>query len=130
MSDGLHPAQRIHEALVLSLFERLDQNLTILRCGVLIDFKTDTICGTELRPGTHSCGFDGFILHAVSREERKRSHREKADEKRPTGNEPVNLRRGKSNSMHFPSLGPKVNYRSRAYRNARKCGVSGNCEDY
>jgi len=47
-------------------------------------------------------GFDSFILDAVSGEEWKRFHREKADEKRRTRNAPENLRRANLIRCVFP----------------------------
>jgi len=80
MADGFHFGKGVDEAIVLALFEGLDEDLAILRSGEVINFNTDANDLAELRAGAHGAGFDGFVLHAIAREKGKGADGKKSNE--------------------------------------------------
>src|SRR4029077_617223 len=91
VADGFHFGEGVDEAIVLALFEGLDEDLALLRRGEVINLNTDANDFAELGAGAHGAGFDGFVFDAITREKGKRANREQPDHNRNRDNKFVSL---------------------------------------
>jgi hypothetical protein len=91
VANSLHFGECVDQAIVLAFFRGRDEELMIIGCREVIDFKTDTDDLAQLGAGAHGAGFDGFILDTSAREEGKRTHREKSNQNQSADNELMSL---------------------------------------